>query len=164
MNLEDHLGDIIRKGRAMSNVSAAAAARAAGLSEGELTALESSGLLGKRPSFPALGALTGLDGAKLEGIANGWLPAEADLSGWRELRLFTTNDGGMAVNCFLIWDEVTREAAVFDTGWEAKPVLKTIEEYQLLLRHLFITHTHEDHVAALGQFRQAFPKVRLHSG
>ena len=40
MNLEDHLGDIIRKARAMSNVSATAAAKAAGLTETDLAALE----------------------------------------------------------------------------------------------------------------------------
>jgi len=32
MNLEDHVGDIIRKARAMSGISAGDAARAAGLS------------------------------------------------------------------------------------------------------------------------------------
>jgi hydroxyacylglutathione hydrolase len=69
----------------------------------------------------------------------------------------------LAVNCYLIWDEVSREAAVFDTGWEAAPALTIIEENQLLLRHIFITHTHEDHVAALGDLRQKFPKVRIHS-
>ena len=43
VNLEDHLGDIIRKARMMSNVSASAAAGAAGISETELSALEESG-------------------------------------------------------------------------------------------------------------------------
>ena len=40
MNLEDHPGDIIHKARIMSNVTTAAAAMAAGISEGELAALE----------------------------------------------------------------------------------------------------------------------------
>ena len=64
----------------------------------------------------------GLHPGKLEAIANGWLPAEKDLSAWRELRCITTTAGGMAVNCYLVWDEVSREAALFDTGWEAGPV------------------------------------------
>ena len=38
-----------------------------------------------------------------------------------------------------------------------------IEENQLQLRHLFLTHTHEDHIAGLGGIREKFPKVRLHS-
>jgi glyoxylase-like metal-dependent hydrolase (beta-lactamase superfamily II) len=164
VNLEDHLGDIIRKARAMSNVSTAAAAKAAGISEAELSALEESGQIGKRPDFTALARLVGLNPAKLEGIANGWLPAEKDLSVWRELRVFTTAGESMTVNCYLVWDEVTRDAALFDTGFDAKPILDCIAENQLLLRHVFITHSHYDHVDALPKIREAFPKVRLHSG
>ena len=86
MNLEDHLGDIVRKARAMSNVSSKAAAAAAGLTEAELSALEETGTVAKRPNFQALAKLIGLDGAKLESIAKGWLPASKDLGTWRECR------------------------------------------------------------------------------
>ena len=158
VNLEDHLGDIIGKARAMSSVSAAAAASAAGISEAELSALEATGQIGKRPDFAALANLIGLNPAKLEGIASGWLPAEKDLSVWRELRQISTTEGGNTVHCYLIWDEVTRDAALFDTGWDAAPVFKLVGENQLQLKHLFITHTHEDHVAGLQPFANAFPK------
>lgn len=164
MNLEDHPGDIVRKARMMSNVSSGAAARAAGISEAELAALEESGQINQRPNFAALAKLVGLNPAKLEGIASGWLPEEKDLSLWHELRVFTTASGGMTVNCFLAWDEVTREAALFDTGFDAKPILDCIVENQLQLRHVFITHSHYDHVEALPEIRKAFPKARLHSG
>ena len=163
MNLEDHLGDVIRKARMMTKVSPADAAKAAGLSEAELTALEDSGKIGKRPNFAALAGLIDLNAGKLERLAAGWLPGEKDLSTWRELRVFTTNAEGITVNSYLVWDEVTRDSAVFDTGWEAKAMLKTIEENKLQLRHLFITHSHHDHVAALGAIREAFPKMKPHS-
>jgi hydroxyacylglutathione hydrolase len=164
VNLEDHPGDIIRKARAMCNVSTAAAANAAGISEAELSALEESGQIAKRPGFAALARLAGLNPAKLEGIANGWLPAEKDLSVWHELRVFTTAGDGMTVNCCLVWDEATRDAALFDTGFDAKPILDCIAENRLQLRHVFITHSHYDHVEALPKIREAFPKARLHSG
>jgi len=163
MNLEDHAGDIIRKARAMSNISPEAAASAAGLSPAELAALEQTGEITKQPNFAALANLIGLSPTKLEGIANGWRPAEKDLTIWRELRPFSTTAENITVNCYLIWDEVSREAALFDTGWDAQPILQTIEENQLTLRHLFITHTHDDHIAALAGIREKFPKVRLHS-
>jgi hydroxyacylglutathione hydrolase len=163
MNLEDHLGDIIRKARAMSNISAATAAGAAGLTEPELAALEESGQASKKPNLAALAELVGLHPGKLEAIAGGWLPSVKDLSAWRELRWITTTAGGMAVNCYLVWDEVSREAALFDTGWEAGPVAELIAQDQLQLRHIFITHAHEDHVAALDDLREKFPKARLHS-
>ncbi|HYA79017.1 MAG TPA: MBL fold metallo-hydrolase [Candidatus Nitrosopolaris sp.] len=164
MNLEDHVGDIICKARTMSGVSAATAAQAAAISEAELSALEESGHCGKRPDLAALAKLIGLNPAKLAGIANGWLPAEKNLTPWRELRVFSSAGEGLTVNCYLVWDEVTREAALFDTGLDAKPILACIAENQLQLRHIFITHSHWDHVDALPKIREAFPKARLHSG
>jgi len=163
MNLEDHFGDIIRKARSMSGVSPEKAAQAAGLTTEQLEALEASGSPINATNYRALATAIGLDGAKLEAIAKGWTPAPKDLGTWRELRCITT-DEGMAVNSYLIWDEVSREAALFDTGWHAEPVQGLIAENQLQLRHVFITHTHEDHVAALADIRQAFPKARLHFG
>jgi len=164
MNLEDHLGDIICKARAMSGVSAAKAAAAAGIPEAELATLEKTGQAGKPPDFTALANLIGLNPAKLEAIANGWLPAQKDLSLWHEIRAFTTAGEGLSVNCYLVWDEVTRDAALFDTGLDAKPILDTIAAEQLQLRHIFITHSHWDHVEVLPKIREAWPKARLHSG
>jgi len=164
MNLEDHLGDVIRKARSMRNVPSGAAATAAGISLAELAALEESGQTGKKINFSALGKLIDLHPAKLEGIASGWLPSKKDLTVWRELRVFMTASDGMTVNCYLVWDEVTKEGALFDTGFDAKPILDCITENQLQLRHVFITHSHYDHVEALPQIRTAFPKLRMHSG
>lgn len=147
----------------MSNASPAAAAQAAGLTEAELAALEESGQVSKRPDFAKLAGAIGLHPARLEAIANGWLPAEKDLATWRELRVLSTAGDGITVNCYLVWDEVSREAALFDTGWDATPALKLLEENQLQLRHLFITHSHPDHIAGVSQVREKFPKVRLHS-
>ena len=162
MNLEDHVGDIVRKARGMSGVSAAAAAQAAGVRVEDLESIETTGEVLTQINVARLGSAVGLNGQKLEALVKGWLPAQKDLSQWRELRCITT-DQGMAVNCYLVWDEVSREAALFDTGWSAEPIEKLINENSLQLRHVFITHSHEDHIAALPRVRQAFPKARLHS-
>jgi hydroxyacylglutathione hydrolase len=162
MTLEDHIGDIIRKARNAANVSAEAAASAAGVNVSELSEIEETGNIVKTLDYAKLAPLIQLDAKKLERIAKGWLPKEVDLSNWRELRQITTTQR-YAVNSYLVWDEVTREAAVFDTGWDAAPLFQLIEENGLQLKHLFLTHTHEDHIAALGTIREKFPKVRLHS-
>lgn len=163
MQLEDHLGDIIRKARTMSSVSAASAARIAGLTDSELAALEDSGQCAKEINFPALATIVGLDAKKLEVIASGWLPEPRDLNQWSELRVFTTAGDGLTVNCFLIWDEATRAAALFDTGIDAQPVLDCIAENKLELRHIFITHSHWDHIEALPKIRATFPSAQIHS-
>jgi glyoxylase-like metal-dependent hydrolase (beta-lactamase superfamily II) len=162
MNLEDHAGDVVRKARAMTNTSLAAAAQVAGTSEPELNDWEESGKAPAKVNYAALGKVLSLDGAKLERVARGWVPAEKDLGTWRELRCITTDSGGMAVNCFLVWDEVSREAAVFDTGWDLAPIQALVTENDLQLRHLFVTHGHHDHIAALAAIKERFPKLKLH--
>ena len=163
MNLEDHVGDVIRKSRAMLGVTAEAAAQAAGLAAGELAALEDSGKCPRQPDFRTLAALLKLDGAKLAALAGGWLPAPADTGTWREFRQITTTRGGNTVHCYLVWDEVTREAALFDTGFEAEPIFKLLEDNGAELKHLFITHSHYDHIEALGPLRERFPMLRIHT-
>ena len=163
VQLEDHLGDIIRKARKMTGTSATSAAHAAAISEPELATLEDSGQCAREINFPALAALIGLDTKKLQGIANGWLPAADDLQRWQHLRVFTTAGDGLTVNCLLAWDATTREAALFDTGIDAQPVLDCLAENKLALRHIFLTHSDWDHIDALPKIRTAFPAAQIHS-
>lgn len=163
MNLEDHVGDVIRKARAMLNVPAEAAARAAGLSAEEFAGLEDTGKSPSKPDFNALASLAGLNGVKLAALAGGWQPVPVDTGLWREFRQISSTRGGNTVHCYLFWDEVTREAALFDTGFEAAAVFKVLEENGAELKHLFITHSHHDHIEGLGAIRERFPILRIHT-
>lgn len=53
-------------------------------------------------------------------------------------------------NCYLVYDEVSREAAVIDPGFywneEKRKFTKFIEENNLHIKHLLCTHLHFDHV------------------
>jgi glyoxylase-like metal-dependent hydrolase (beta-lactamase superfamily II) len=163
MNLEDHLGDIIRKGRLMSGTTTTVAAKAAVLTESELAELEDSGKSTTQTDFRALASAIGLAPGKLEGIARGWLPAAQDLGRWRHLRTFTTAGDGITVNAYLVWDEAARAAALFDTGFDSRPILDLIIAERLLLRDIFITHSHHDHIAALAEIRTTVPQAKVHS-
>jgi glyoxylase-like metal-dependent hydrolase (beta-lactamase superfamily II) len=163
MMLEDHAGDIVHKSRQAARVTAAAAAQSAGLSLEEYEAFESTGKCGRQPDYEALAPLLFLHPARLEAIANGWLPTPPEISQWRELRQISTTQGGNTVNAYLVWDEITREAALFDTGWEAGPIFAITDGNDLELHHVFLTHDHEDHVAGLGAIHARFPKARIHS-
>jgi len=163
MHLEDHAGDIIRKARQMAGLSLEQAARAAGWAPGRLAELEARGVVTDESDLPALSRRLGLDGDRLSQIARGWHPASPDLSKWRELRRITTRDGGLEVHCYLVWDEVTREAALFDTGLAAGPVMQALAENDAQLKHVFITHSHYDHVQGLTEIREKWPRVLLHT-
>jgi len=163
MTLEDHLGDILRKARLAAQVSVEAAATTAEISAKDYQYLEETGSGMTSLKLHPLAILLGLAPEKLQGIADGWTPTVKTLDRWRELRMITTAREGLAVHCYLIWDEVTREAAIFDTGWEAAPIFQFVKEHDLEPKHLFLTHSHEDHLFAMGALRMAWPKLRIHT-
>ncbi|MCW5557046.1 MAG: MBL fold metallo-hydrolase [Verrucomicrobiae bacterium] len=164
MTLEDSLGDILRKARISNQVSTEAAAQAAGLAVADYEQLEESGVAPAGLQFDPLARLLTLSGSRLADIAQGWRPQPVDLAQWQALEVITTAGEGMTVNAFLLWDPSSRAAALFDTGFDEAPIAEQIEQHSLHLQHIFITHSHGDHVAALGPLRKRYAGVRVHSG
>jgi glyoxylase-like metal-dependent hydrolase (beta-lactamase superfamily II) len=164
MTLDDTIGDILRKARVSTGTTEEVAAAAAGLGVEAYRRFEETGAAPAGTRWAELGARLTLDGARLKRQHDGWKPEPVDLSLWRELRVITSSGDGYTVNCYLVWDEVTREAALFDTGYDAAAIFALVDENQLQLKHVFITHSHPDHIAALGAIRERFPKARIHSG
>ncbi len=162
MTLEDHAGDVVGKARKGLDIASGRVAEAGGLSAESYAGFEEHGTFDELPDLEKIGELLHLHPHKLATIATGWYPRAADLEANKTVRQITTNEG-MEVHCYLVWDAATREAALFDTGWSADPILTLLQENELTLKHLFITHTHHDHVAALPQIRKQFPGVALHA-
>ena len=163
MSLEDHIGDICRKARLQTKTPIGELASLAGLSEVQLQELEAEGVVDADVDLEALALRIDLDVEKLKIIADGWVPESIDLSQWNELRVLTTAER-FEVNSFVAWDPETSSAAVFDTGWFADDLFGIAEENALKVEHLFISHMHGDHVAAMGDVRGRWPEMRLHSG
>jgi hypothetical protein len=124
VTLIDSIGDIISKARSASGVTLAAAAQAGGISLAHLETLERTGQSPVPVNLTALAPVIGLHPAKLQRIASGWLPHPRDPGLWREWRVITSSREGLTVNCYIVWDEVSREGALFDTGWDAGPILE----------------------------------------
>lgn len=162
MSLEDHIGDVCRKARLQTETPIAEAASMAGLTEAQLKEWETEGEIQATVNVPALAERLGLDAAKAVRVAKGWEPQGVDISRWSELRVVTTAEG-FEVNSFMAWDVGTRVAAIFDTGWFADDLFRIAEENELKVQHLFITHMHGDHVAAIGEVRKQWPEIELHS-
>lgn len=56
--------------------------------------------------------------------------------------------GPLMVNCYIVGDEETGEAAVFDPGGHGDRILEVLEEHKLKVKYIVNTHTHFDHVGA----------------
>ncbi len=61
--------------------------------------------------------------------------------------------GPLAVNCYLVGDEQTREAIVIDPGGDARAIFETLKREKLKLVAIANTHAHFDHVIALTELR-----------
>ncbi len=57
-------------------------------------------------------------------------------------------------NCSLLWCDQTRQAVLVDPGGETDRLLAEIEEKNLVLSALWLTHGHIDHVAGAPQLRE----------
>jgi glyoxylase-like metal-dependent hydrolase (beta-lactamase superfamily II) len=76
--------------------------------------------------------------------------------GWGQtldVRMFTV--GPVQENCFLFRHDDSSEALIVDPGEEAPKLLAAIEELQLDLKAILLTHTHFDHVGAVAPVAKA---------
>jgi hypothetical protein len=84
----------------------------------------------------------------LEALAHrSWYPEQPLFK--RGFAMFNTPFEDMTVNSYLIWDSRTKEAAVFDTGANCDDMLSLIAAEKLRVSAIFLTHTHDDHIADL---------------
>lgn len=58
-------------------------------------------------------------------------------------------------NCSIIWDD-NKNAAIIDAGGDAEKLIKFVEEQDLNVQKLLITHGHLDHIMAVDQLRKHF--------
>lgn len=57
--------------------------------------------------------------------------------------------GMLSANCYLIYNEVTKDALVLDPGGDEDIIINNIEKLKLNLKAILLTHGHMDHVGAL---------------
>ena len=62
---------------------------------------------------------------------------------------------GYAANCWLLWDEESREAAVIDPAADCAAICAVLQKNQLTLRWILLTHGHFDHIFSADTLRDA---------
>lgn len=144
--LEDNFTDVIGKAQRGWKISDAELCRAAEVSAEDLAAVKAG-----RPIDAVLRRVARhlrLDPDALQDLAHArWWPRQPVFP--RGFAMFSTRFEDLAVNSYLVWDSRSRLAAAFDTGADCGAMLDVIAAEGLTVRDIFITHTHEDHVADL---------------
>ena len=149
--LEDNFTDVIGKAQRGLKLSDEDLAGRAGISVAELSRLKSGefseALARKVAPVLSLGADTLVELGK-----KAWYPMWHETPG---LAAFNTTYEDMTVNSYLVFDPKTNEAATFDTGATAQPMLDFAKEHGLQIKLILLTHTHVDHIADLKKLKEA---------
>jgi glyoxylase-like metal-dependent hydrolase (beta-lactamase superfamily II) len=146
--LEDNFTDVIGKAQRGLSLTEKTLAERAGVTLSQIHALK-HGVV-EEAALAKVAVVLGLGAKALHDLAQGhYRPtATPDLEG---LALFNSVFEEMTVNSFLVWDPATREAALFDTGTDGQPMLDFAASHGLVIRQIFITHAHIDHVFDLDR-------------
>jgi hydroxyacylglutathione hydrolase len=152
--LEDNYEDIIGKAMRGLSLTVDELASRAGMKSDEVAA-QMRGEFSEKAAR-ALAPVLGLDVHAL--VASGkkaWYPEVPLVPGVRQ---FTTTWKDLTVNSYVAWDD-NGDAAIFDTGADAAPILEAVAKESLRVRAICITHSHGDHIADLEKLRRAFPEA-----
>jgi glyoxylase-like metal-dependent hydrolase (beta-lactamase superfamily II) len=74
-----------------------------------------------------------------------------------ELVVLHQATGPIDTNCYLLYDAVSKEAALIDIGGPIDTLVTHIKENGLELKYIFATHVHMDHVEGVPQIKKQFP-------
>ena len=67
----------------------------------------------------------------------------------------TLEVGPLMTNCYIVADEKTKEAAIFDPGDNPEDIMVEIKKDNLTVKYIFNTHGHWDHIGANSDIKEA---------
>ena len=144
--LEDNFNDVINKAQRGLKITDEDLATRSDISLEDLAAIK-----GGQPIDIAIRRVARhlrLNPDALEALAHKrWYPEFRPFP--RGFAAFNTTFEDMTVNSYLIWYARDRLAAAFDTGASCEAMLDLIRAEGLRLMGVFLTHTHDDHIADL---------------
>lgn len=79
------------------------------------------------------------------------------------MKIMSLELGSYGTNCYIVYDENTKNAAVIDPGAEADYIMKYVEKEGLSVKLILLTHGHFDHTGAVDELRSLTgAEVRVH--
>jgi glyoxylase-like metal-dependent hydrolase (beta-lactamase superfamily II) len=64
--------------------------------------------------------------------------------------------GIYAVNCYIVYSENTLDGIVIDPGGDADEIKKYIENNNVKLKYIVLTHGHGDHIGGVNELKKSF--------
>ena len=149
--LEDQLSDVIGKARRGLRLSEAQLAQNSGVSLENVEAFARGERLDDPETVAKVARALELYAPALLELGRGEY-APGDVSAPPTFAAYNMPFGlEMTVNSYLVWEKEEGRAVAFDTGGDCSAMLGTLREHGLTLTAIFLTHTHEDHIADLDR-------------
>ena len=68
--------------------------------------------------------------------------------------------GLLGSNTYILWDTDSRECAIIDAGNSTSAVKEIINNEQLTVRYIILTHAHYDHIYYFEEYHKQAPKAK----
>lgn len=150
MKLEDDFCDIVKKARLGQGRSVEAVAQASGMRAGDLSTLERGSRLPSDAEVRAIAKTLGLRADALSAIAAGqWAPSPPPSHATSCVETILGDIGGYAVKGYVVYD--SGEAILIDTAYNPTAMIRFLQENQLRLVAICLTHGHSDHADGVEQ-------------
>ena len=78
-----------------------------------------------------------------------------------DLQIVTQTNGPWGTNSYLIYDACSGDGALIDPGVQTDSLQSHIEEKEIHIRYILITHCHQDHVAGVPDLLNRYPDAQL---
>lgn len=69
--------------------------------------------------------------------------------------------GPLSVNTYLVIDEGSKEAFIVDPGGVNTNLVQFVEDEELDVKYILLTHGHGDHIGGVAAYQQQFPQIKV---
>lgn len=70
--------------------------------------------------------------------------------------------GIISTNCYLVWDEETKEGVIVDPAAAPRKLISYIDEQGIQLKAILLTHAHFDHIMGIDKLIQLYGKMPVY--
>ena len=150
LNLEDNHEDILAKAMRGLGISKNEIAQRLGVNRSQIASVLHGDL--NEEIIKSMAVELNLDQGKIIKLAKKqYSPNPIEITGLKQI---SSPYKDMIVNAYLVWDQVTKNTWIFDTGTEIEPILNTLDSMELHVDAIFLTHTHRDHISCLEDLNE----------
>ncbi len=70
------------------------------------------------------------------------------------MKIIKMEVGSLGTNCYIVYCENSRAAAIIDAGGNANEIMRTVRRENLAVQYLINTHGHADHILGLAEVKK----------